>query len=134
MADLTTALGCDLDIGQRDMALSSYNDLQLVAGLARASQAIYVRAITEPGTLLFHPEYGMGLGGLVAEPLSSTRRSEIVDLVARQVALEPWCASVAEVDLDLDPVTHILTLIVSFVPVGGFDVMTVQIPLTPPGH
>ncbi len=134
MADLTTALGCDIDIGSSDMTLSSYNDLQLVAGLAKASQAVYLRAITEPGTLLFHPEYGMGLGSLVAEPLTAARQSEIQDLVSQQVALEPWCASVTAVDLSLDPATHVLSLVVSFVPVGGFDTLTVSVPITPPGH
>lgn len=134
MADLTTALGCDMDISQGDFTLSSYNDLQLVAGLAKASQAIYLRAVTEPGTLLFHPEYGMGLGGLVAEPLTTDRQSEVIDLVSQQVALEPWCASVSAVDLSLDPTTHVLSLVVSFVPVGGFDTLQITVPITPPGH
>ena len=48
-----------------DIGISSAGGLQKATGSARSHQRVLRRLMTAPGTYIFHPEYGGGLGSWV---------------------------------------------------------------------
>jgi len=62
LSELEKSLGVDLKINQNgDLQLNNLNDLELIAGVNNAAQAIFIRLSVEPGSLLYHPEIGTDL-------------------------------------------------------------------------
>jgi phage baseplate assembly protein W len=95
-----SALGCDLDISTGDFTMGPGGDLVMVASLAALQQRLYLRALTAAGSLLLHPTYGIGLGQLVARPLTAAQLTHVQGALSAQLALEPAITSVVSVDLE----------------------------------
>lgn len=73
LSELEKNLGVDLKINQDgDLELNNVNDIDLVAGVQNAAQAVFIRLSLEIGSLLYHPELGTDLqvGGKTKDALS----------------------------------------------------------------
>lgn len=94
---LVGALGADLDIGTGALRLGPGGDLALVAGPAALQQRLYLRALTNRGDLLLHPDFGAGAGALVALPLTAERIAQLSDALRAQFLAEPAIAEVLDI-------------------------------------
>ncbi|MDE3022882.1 MAG: phage tail protein [Pseudomonadota bacterium] len=95
MFDLTHWVGNDIN-------LSPTGDLSIIDGTVKDEQRILRRLLTNPGDLLFHPEYGAGLPQWIGKPLDI---QAITALIRGQMFLEE---SVAH---DPEPVITISTIL-----------------------
>lgn len=76
-----------------DLSASPSGDLLSVTGSERRKQKILRRLITNPGELVFHPEYGAGLGKKIGEHVNV---SEWKALILGQMKLEDCVARIPE--------------------------------------
>ncbi|MGR3717180.1 MAG: hypothetical protein ACU0B1_10575 [Thermohalobaculum sp.] len=83
MADLALAFGGDL-------ALTASGDLLLAEDDAAVEQRIMRRLLTYPGALIWHQEYGAGLGGAVGRP---TQGGGLRSAIYAQLQLEARVAT-----------------------------------------
>lgn len=72
-----------------DLSVSPSGDILPVTGTERRKQKILRRLITNPGELVFHPEYGAGLGKKVGENINV---QEWKTLILGQMKLEDCVA------------------------------------------
>ena len=72
-----------------DLSVSPSGDLLSVTGTERRKQKILRRLITNPGELIFHPDYGAGLGQKVGQ---SVNIKEWTALILGQMKLEDCVA------------------------------------------
>lgn len=82
-----------------DLSVSPSGDLLPVTGTERRKQKILRRLITNPGELVFHPEYGAGLGQKVGE---SVNINEWKALILGQMKLEDCVARSPEPTVTLN--------------------------------
>jgi len=92
MYDLNHYVGTDLSV-------SPSGDLLSVTGTDRRKQKILRRLITNPGELVFHPDYGAGLGKKVGE---SVNINEWKALILGQMKLEDCVARSPEPSVTLN--------------------------------
>lgn len=124
------ALGADIDLRSNDIQWSSGGDIAMVAGLGVVQQRLFLRAITTPGTLLNHADFGMGLAAQVEEPLTDEAQATLTALISDQCALDPAVASVESVTLT-QPQIGTLQIQVQVTLVGGTPA---TIPIVVTGH
>jgi len=60
-------------------------DLRLISGRPNLQGALRRRAVTNPGALVFRPDFGAGLALALEEPATPTTRSLIASRVRRQL-------------------------------------------------
>ena len=73
---------------EQDLGVSVSGDLALSSGLEAGKQRLLRRLLTPPGDLLFHPEYGGGLGAYVGQNLNIARiRGAIQGQLEQEVAV-----------------------------------------------
>ena len=68
-----------------DLTLAASGDLLTASGPMLAQQRVIRRLLTNPGDLIYHPEYGGGLLAMVGQPVLA---SAIQAIVLRQMQLE----------------------------------------------
>lgn len=68
-----------------DLSVSAAGDLGVVDGSDYVQQRVIRRLSTNPGALVFHPEYGGGLPGMIGTPADV---GVIQGIVAQQMAME----------------------------------------------
>ena len=62
LSELEKSLGVDLKITPNgDLELDNLNDINLVAGVENAAQAIFLKLSIEVGSLIYHPQIGTDL-------------------------------------------------------------------------
>ena len=76
-----------------DLSVSPSGDLLTVTDSERRKQKILRRLITNPGELVFHPEYGAGLGQKVGDHVNV---AEWTALILGQMKLEDSVARIPE--------------------------------------
>ena len=119
---LVPIIGVDLDIRSGD-AVWAGDDLGLVAGAAYAAQRFELIAKAQPGSVLFHPTFGLGLGDVVDEPFTDAAEQEVVARMAEAVAQEPYVAAVQDVTAQMQD-NGTLQIVTTWLPVGGLTPLT----------
>lgn len=72
-----------------DIATSATGDLQVVDGTLKSQQRILRRLLTNPGTYIYHPNYGAGLPRYIGQALTTAKYQEIKGVIISQIFLEP---------------------------------------------
>lgn len=67
-----------------DLELSSAGDVRLVSGVNWGQQHVLRRLLTSRGGYVWNPTYGVGLGGLVGQPIDIRAVEATVRLQLRQ--------------------------------------------------
>ena len=76
----------DLDLNWGgDLAASATGDLGVVGRPTLGTERVLRRLLTNPGSYLWHPEYGAGLASYVGQPVTTTT---IEALIRAQMRLE----------------------------------------------
>lgn len=95
-----------------DIAASPTGDLQTVDGAVMGQQRILRRLLTNPGTYIWHPEYGAGLqsyiGALIDVP-------KIRALIRGQMLMEAAVAKTPEPVIDLQVIPEGLSAQIQYV-------------------
>lgn len=95
-----------------DLMASATGDLQSVDSAVKGQQRILRRLLTNPGTYIWHPEYGAGLpsyvGGLIDVP-------KIRALIRGQMLLEEAVAKTPEPVIDLEVIPEGLSAQIQYV-------------------
>lgn len=73
----------------QDTQFSASGDDLLATGVTELNQRIVRALLTPPGTYIFHPTYGAGLGRFVGRALSAEQLTEIQSLINSVVMAEP---------------------------------------------
>ena len=61
-----------------DLTVSASGDLLAASGIPLANQRLLRRLMTNPGAVLYHPEYGAGLGRFVGQPADTLQIRAII--------------------------------------------------------
>lgn len=98
--NLGVLLGADIDFTTNygDIAFTRSGDMQLLAGAALLQQRLYRRLVTNPGELLFYPDFGAGLVSYLHMPWTPAAQAQVEQLVAQQALLDPAVSSVVSVN------------------------------------
>lgn len=111
MADLT-ALD---DVGHfwgGDVFTSPSGDLLRVERSERSKERVLRRLLTNPGELLFHPDYGAGIPKRVGENLDER---EISALIRTQMAKEASVAQTPAPSITVVPITNGVSVTLNYV-------------------
>lgn len=75
-----------------DLQLTQAGTVPLSSGAELSKQAVCRRLLTNPGSYIWHPEYGAGIGRFVGQALSAEKSEEIRNLIISQMYLEETVA------------------------------------------
>jgi len=127
---INDSLGTDIaHVG--DLVRTSGADLGLISGLANLKNALFHRLITQPGTLVHRPNYGVGIPGYQNAPSSFSIQQRLAAKIVEQFEQDARVASVTNVLIGSDDGTPQTTRIAVFlIPVGYTEV---QMTFTPFG-
>lgn len=89
-----------------DFYTDNRGDLLTVSGSEKTKQRILRRLLTNPGSYIWHPDYGAGLPTYIGQPLSQELYEEISALITSQILLEDSVAKSPIPTIDLSPTTN----------------------------
>lgn len=95
-----------------DLAASATGDLQTVDGAIKGQQRILRRLLTNPGTYIWHPEYGAGLPAKIGDLIDVPK---IRALIRGQMLLEEAVAKIPEPVIDLQVIPEGLAAQIQYV-------------------
>lgn len=88
MAKIDEFYGTDLaHIG--DYVVSASGDFDTLSGLANLKQALFHRLMTQPGSLVHRPSYGVGIKNFENSISTAANRSEISTRIREQFMQDP---------------------------------------------
>lgn len=92
----------------QDLSLQASGDFLLTEGAEATKQRLIRRLLTNPGTYIWHPTYGAGLGQFIGRLLSSTEFDELKGIITSQIFEESAIAKTPppEIDLNQDPTDY----------------------------
>lgn len=73
----------------QDVQFSASGDALTASGVTELNQRIVRACLTPPGTYIWHPTYGLGLGRFVGKALSIEQKAEIQALIKSVLKDEP---------------------------------------------
>lgn len=76
----------------QDLTLSPSGDLNQSDGDDLTKQSIIRRLLTNPGSYIWHPDYGAGIGRFVGQNLSADNFDNIKNLIKSQILKEETVA------------------------------------------
>ncbi|GGH14917.1 hypothetical protein GCM10007036_14550 [Alsobacter metallidurans] len=86
-----------------DLVAGSTGDVRTVDGSTLGTQRVLRRLLTNPGDLIWHPEYGAGLPRLVGELLDLPA---LTALIRSQIFLEDAVAPTPEPTITVSPIAN----------------------------
>jgi len=118
-ANITDIMKTDIAFQRGDMVKTAGGDVAKVSDLANLQQALFHRLMTVPGTLVWRPTYGVGIGNYQNSPNTFSLQQKLADLIQEEFAKEVRVQSVQSVAINIDD-THPenTTIIVRLTPVG----------------
>lgn len=118
MASITESLGKSIaHVG--DLKRTPNGDLGTIEGLANLKNALFHRLMTQPGSLVHRPTYGVGILAYQNAPNSFTIQRKLAALIQEQFLQDPRVKEVTSVRITSEDNTPQRTVIaVSVKPVG----------------
>lgn len=105
-----------------DLKTSATGDLDLLSGIANLKNSLYHRLVTEKGSLIHRPDYGVGMKQFQGAPNTLANQRQIALRINEQFALDPRVDSVEGVRvLSDDDRPEMLTVVVRVKIVGFGD-------------
>jgi hypothetical protein len=85
--------------GQGDIALNSFGEMRLAAGISNLIQALKMKFSTPTGRLIKHPEYGAGLFPGIST--SDVRARDIYNTIKATIEADPRFSSIQRLEIDI---------------------------------
>lgn len=120
MANITEVLKTDI-MHRMDYVRTSTGDRQLISGLDNYKQWLFNCLITEPGSLVHRPNFGVGIKRYQGGPLTLAKQREIAVRIQEQYEKDPRTDKVTGISISTDPKIPSLTYIVVRVKPVGYD-------------
>lgn len=131
MADIEEFLRTDL-VHKSDLGKTATGDLDTISGLANVKMAIIHRILTEPGSLIHRPNYGVGIKQFQNAPNSLALQRQLALRIEEQLLQDPRVESVEGVRITTDDENPSLVVLIVRVNIVGYG--ETAITLTPFGE
>jgi len=86
-----------------DLILNSQGDLMVSDGDELTNELIVRRLLTNPGTYIWHPKYGAGIGRFIGEALSSSNFDYIKTIIISNIFMESGVSQFPSPQIDFTP-------------------------------
>ncbi len=101
-----------------DIGIAANGDLQTVDGIIKGQQRILRRLLTNPGSYIFHVNYGAGLPLYVGQPLSTSNYQKILGVITTQLQLEQCVARTPAPQISLQQIPQGIFASISYIDAG----------------
>ncbi len=101
-------------------------DFDVVSGLENLRQAIFHRLLTEPGTLIHRPQYGVGIKQWQNAPNSLANQMALASRIEEQCLQDPRVESVERVQVTLDDANPDRIRVAVLIKPVGYDEVTLE--------
>lgn len=107
-----------------DIATNSFGDFRLSAGITNLTQALKLKIATPKGSLLMHPEYGLGIrAGIMSSDIDI---QDIYNSINRLVESDPRFRGLASLQVNLDGPTLTISMGVNIAGQSGVFPITFE--------
>lgn len=119
-----------IDILKRDIAhvddieLTATGDIDKIEGLENIKTAIFHRLVTQPGSLVHRPDYGVGIRSFQNSLSSLGKQRELAIRIAEQLPRDPRIVEVIGVRIIPDDAQPWMTKLLINVKIQGYDDQT----------
>lgn len=121
--DISFNFGADLIVSQNgDLLLAGKSDL--------LKQRIIERMLTNPGTYIWHPNYGAGLPRYIGQTLSLAKLQEIEALIIEQIYLEDAVSKSNIPNITFEQLPNGLSCQITYYESGREDLQTLSFTVT----
>lgn len=104
---------------QSDFVITPAGDLETITGLDNLKQALFHRLITQPGTLIHRPNYGVGIKSFQNSVNSAANQAEIFSRVREQFSKDTRVEEVTGIQFKInDTRPDMLQIIIKVKPKG----------------
>jgi len=114
----------------QDLNVAASGDLLTVDGVAKGTQRILRRLLTNPGDYIWHPDYGAGLASKIGQPFDAEACEA---LVKAQIFLEPAVARSPQPTITVTQITNGLLVSIQYTDSGTGQIVPLSFSVTPPG-
>lgn len=129
MANINEVLGKDLAF-TTDLVRSPTGDLDTIEGVANVKQALMHRLMTQPGSLIHRPLYGVGIKDFQGAPSSLAVLRQLAQRIQEQFLEDPRVESVEGVRIKREDDRPELVFVIVRVKIVGYGETEVKsIPL-----
>ena len=101
MSTVDEIIGTDLAF-KTDFLTTSTGDLATVTGLSNLQEALLRRLVTQPGSLIHRPEYGVGVKDFQNSVKSIANQQKLALIIKEQFELDPRVESVLGIQVITD--------------------------------
>lgn len=127
MATITEVMFTDL-AHNGDFLITPTGDLDVISGLANLKQALFHRLITEPGSLIHRPLYGVGIKRFQNAPNSVSQQEKLALRIQENFARDPRVEEVTSIAIEPNPDPHLVLITVKVKAVGYDEAVMEFIP------
>ncbi len=121
MATIQQVLKTDIKHQKDFVKTDSGGDIQSISGFDNIREAILRRIVTEPGTLIHRPGYGIGLKHFQNAPMTLATQQEIAKRLQEQLTRDSRIASLLSVSVESEDRTPEKAVINLSVKLEGYD-------------
>lgn len=125
MANITQTLLTDI-MHKKDYILTSSGDRMTISGLDNLKEALFRRLITEPGSLVHRPQYGVGIKSYIGAPATLSNQRKLAGRIEEQFLRDPRVKKLLGVSFNSEDKTPDTFTIVVRVSVVGYDEVTMK--------
>ena len=130
MADLKEFLGKDL-AHVDDFLVTPTGDIDIITGLSNVKNALFHRLVTEQGSIVHRPNYGVGIKQFQNSLSSFSRQQALAKIIQEQFEQDPRVIKVGGVSVITNDLKPELVTIIVRVQIQGYD--ETQLGFTPFG-
>ncbi len=125
MASIEEVLLTDL-AHKKDFVKTAGGDFATISGMANLRDALFARLVTEPGSLVHRPEYGVGIKQYQNTLNKLSTQRKLAERIESNFSRDPRVESVDGVLIDYDERNPSLVKIKVRIKVIGFDSVTMD--------
>ena len=114
----------------QDLNVAASGDLLTVDGVAKGTQRILRRLLTNPGDYIWHPDYGAGLASKIGQPFDAEACEA---LIKAQIYLEASVARSPQPVITVTEITNGLSVSIQYTDNDTGQVVALSFPVKPPG-
>lgn len=125
MANITEVMLTDI-MHRKDYVRTSSGDREKISGLDNYKEALFRRLVTEPGSLIHRPGYGVGIKRFLGALASLSKQRELAGLIQEQFLQDPRTDSVSGVLVQSNVARPDMTYIIVRVRPVGYDEIAIK--------
>ena len=125
MANITEVMLTDIK-HRKDYVRTSSGDRDFITGLDNYKEALFRRLITEPGSLIHRPTYGVGIKRYLGAVSTISKKQELANIIQEQFLQDPRTDEVLGILIKSEDSRPELTYIIVRVRPAGYDEIAIK--------